>query len=191
MKKAVLFSLVFLLALIPQSIVLAGGDDDQAGEVEQALEDQIYRTRELEDKVSDLENQINDLQNRPPQIIEKETVIQKETVSDGLGEFKLPIHGFFNVNIADTRLEGADSTFDQENFALQFDYPLDENYRFFGEIGTKHGTEIDVDLNTVSGVGEFNVVEAWLDWKQSNSAWKRLSQLKPARVFLNGWLVIG
>ncbi|MCK5706881.1 MAG: hypothetical protein KAI43_04450 [Candidatus Aureabacteria bacterium] len=165
MKKNFLLSLIMIVALMPATFVFAGGDDTGDGEeLKGALEDEIYKRQNLEDKVADLENQINDLKNRPAQIIEKETVVK-----EGGGDYTLPIHGFFNVNYADPNYPGREGTFDQENFNIYLDYVLDENFKFFGEIGTRHGEEIDVDLTSVNGVGEVNIVRAWLDWKKSDA----------------------
>ncbi|MBN1521228.1 MAG: hypothetical protein JW928_01740 [Candidatus Aureabacteria bacterium] len=165
MKKLVAFAVIMVLALVPVSAVFAGGDEDTS-DVEKALEDQIYKTRDLEDKVADLERQLDDLKNRPPQIVKEERVVEKE----GERAFELPIHGFFNVNYADANYPGSEGGYDQENFNIIFDYIIDENFHFLGEIGTRHGEEVDVDLNAVQGVGEVNVVQAWLDWKFSDAA---------------------
>jgi len=163
MKKYL--SVLFILALIlVPTVVFAGGDEDSGNEVDGVLEDQIYKTRELEDKVADLEQEIDDLKNRPPQIVKEERVVE-----EGDGAFDLPIHGYFNLNYADSNLTGVEQTFDQENFALLFDYELDEQFRFGAELLFRHGTEIDVDQTAVYGEGEVLVPEAYLDWKFSDA----------------------
>jgi hypothetical protein len=160
MKKAFSFLIVAALILMPAAFVFAGGDEtgdtgNQLKNTEKALEDQNFKTNDLENKVADMQKQLDDLKNRPAAEEKK---------------FELPIHGFFNVNYADSNLASSNGTFDQENFNLTYDYVLDENFKFFGEVGFRNGEEIDVDLNSVSGVGEVNVVNAWLDWKFSNAA---------------------
>lgn len=171
MKKLIRNFLILALILAPATPVFAGGDEEQSNrveELEKALEDQMYKTRELEDKLEDLKRQLEELKNRPPQIIREEKVIEKtekEPKESKAQPMELPIHGFFNVNYADPNYEGYNGTYDQEKFNLIFNYQLDENFKFYGEIGTKHGEEIDVDLTSVEGVGDVDVVQAWLDWK--------------------------
>jgi hypothetical protein len=167
MKKALSCMFILALVLLPVSAAFAGGDetaepDAALQDTQKALEDQVYKTRDLEDKVADLQKQLEDLKNQPPKV--EERVVEKEA------DYTLPIHGFFNVNYADPNYEGYEGTYDQENFNIIFDSMLSENYRFYGELGYRHGAEIDVDLNSVEGVGEVYVWNAYLDYIYSKQA---------------------
>ncbi len=121
------------------------------------LDKQKAKTDELEKKVNDLANRL-------------ETEKEPEKVTAAPASLEFPIHGYFVGNYVDSSQKEVNGTFDQATLHLYLDYPLSETFIFHGDVGFNHGAEFSIDSigTDVTGTGDVDVTEAWLDWKAAN-----------------------
>ncbi|MBN2145249.1 MAG: hypothetical protein JW774_11560 [Candidatus Aureabacteria bacterium] len=161
--KRMKWLLIALLTLSMSGFSFAGGygpdntrpNDDDDRELARALNDldrQRAKTDDLEKKVDDLTTRLSEISSKEPRSAEM----------DYLDE-SFPIHGYFTALYSDSSYPQADQTFDQETVNIWYTYQLNETFNFHGDVAFKHGAEISVDNSYVQGVGDLDVVEAWLD----------------------------
>ena len=163
MKNISKFFVALMLVAFFMNLGFAGGlpeDDDLTRELAKAqneLEDQKNKADDLQDQVNVLRNTVDELAAREPSVIEK-------TITT-LGSGSSPINLYADSIYADSDALTSNGTFDQQAINITYTYKHEDSFVFYGDIGFYNGADVTVDMGEADGTGDFQVVEAWLDWR--------------------------